>query len=78
MALANILSVEMGTPDGQEISQFLQFEQYSKEGSTSSWDNLILSKAGPTILGPRNLGVAFVTGQWATHTVQAVQLSGLL
>ncbi len=36
LARANILRVEIGTPEGHDISQFLQLEQYSKEGSISS------------------------------------------
>jgi hypothetical protein len=61
--LASIFRVETGTPDGQEISQFLQFEQYSRENSVFESIPLNLSKVGPTIFGPANFRVAADTGQ---------------
>ena len=76
--LASIFKVEIGTPDGQEISQFLQFEQYSRENSVFSSTPLNRSRAGPIILGPAYLRVTAETGQYATQEVQAMQLSGSL
>ena len=58
------------------ISQFLQFEQYSREDSASFSAKFSLDCAGPTIFGPRNLCVAAVTGHAVMQAVQATQQSG--
>ena len=75
---ASIFNEEIGTPDGQEISQFLQFAQYSSENSVFWSTPRNRSSAGPIIFGPANFRVAADTGQKATQEVQAIQLSGLI
>jgi len=58
-----MFNVETGTPEGQEISQFLQFAQYSRESSVFGSIPLNLSRVGPIIFGPANFRVAAETGQ---------------
>jgi hypothetical protein len=70
-----MLSVEMGTPDGQLMSQFLQLEQRSAARSGAKAGLRNRDSAGPTILGPRNSRVAAATGHTTVHDVQAMHRS---
>ena len=72
-----MLSVATRTPEGQVISQFLQFEQYSRLRSISSSANFMRLCAGPVSFGPAKARVASVTGQFAMQQVQAMQWSAV-